>query len=195
MFKKVRKLAFGVGVNDTDYAVAPKINSKVVICPYFRAWHNMLKRCYCRSYQKKQPTYIGCVVCDEWLLFSNFKSWMEGQSWQGKELDKDILQPGNKVYSPDKCMFVTRAINSLLHIRVAGRDRHPQGVYWDKTARRYRAEMTVYGKKRYIGVYATEDAGARAYRAAKAAHIKTIALHQTPRLCAALLRHSEAMSC
>ena len=42
---------------------------------------------------------------------------MESQEWEGKQLDKDIVIPGNKVYSPDACIFVDKRINNLMTSR------------------------------------------------------------------------------
>jgi hypothetical protein len=203
-----RKPAYGIGINDADYAVSTEVNGKRVTCPFYRAWHNMLKRCYSEASHAVQPTYKECGVCDEWLIFSRFRSWMEKQDWRGKELDKDILRPGNKVYSPDNCMFVTRQINSLLHVRG---DRTtplkpithvrqlentlPQGVWFDLGAGKFRAEFTANGKKHYVGLFRDSRAAALAYRKAKAAHIKEVAMQQEPRLRDALIRHSEALLC
>lgn len=105
----------GVGINDSDYVVQKKETIKgidgkrkqrlVWICPYYRAWQSMLVRAYSKSYHKRRPTYIGCSVSEEWKTFSNFKSWMEGQVWEGKQLDKDLLVEGNKVYSEETCVL------------------------------------------------------------------------------------------
>lgn len=67
------RLVFGVGINDADYAVQPKINGVQVCCLFYRKWKNMLERCYYPKELVKHPTYQGCVVCDEWIYFSNFK--------------------------------------------------------------------------------------------------------------------------
>lgn len=184
-----RKPVFGVGINDADYVVCGKHGT----CPYYKAWQNMLKRCYCDSYQAKQPTYVGCTVCDEWLSFSVFRAWMEKQDWRGKELDKDILVPGNRVYSPETCLFVTRQINSLLNVREPSP--FPQGVYFDVSSGKFRAEFTANGKKTYIGVFRTPREAGIAYKRAKAKHITKVAMSQPPRLRVALLRHSEALAC
>jgi len=51
----------------------------------------MLTRCY---YQKRldiRPSYEECIVCEEWLTFSNFKKWTEQQDWEDKQLDKDFF--------------------------------------------------------------------------------------------------------
>jgi len=187
-------LIYGIAINDAEYAVSPEIDGKTVYCPFYRAWSNMLKRCYNHKYQKKQPTYIGCSVCDEWLKFSAFRKWMETQDWKNKELDKDILNPGNKVYSPENCMFVSRAINSLLHVR-SRRNQLPQGVWFDLGAGKFRAEFTANGKKKYIGLYRNALEAWAAYRNAKAAHIRSVAVQQDERLSAALMRHADALVC
>jgi hypothetical protein len=108
-----RKPVHGVGINDADYEIHPTINGKKAMCKYYRSWHSMLERCYSKKVQARQPAYKGCTVCDEWLTFSNFKSWMIKQEWQGKALDKDIRVKGNKVYSPETCMFVTAKENTV----------------------------------------------------------------------------------
>ena len=81
-----------------------------------KIWHRMLDRCYSPYYQKRNPSYIGCRVCDEWLLFSNFYKWvlspLSGYK-KGYHLDKDILVKGNKVYGPETCCFVPSEINEM----------------------------------------------------------------------------------
>lgn len=86
----------------------------------------MLQRCYDTKFHKHRPTYRGCIVCEEWLTFSNFKKWMEKQDWEGKQLDKDLLVFGNKVYSPDTCVFIDLAMNTF----ISGCDTSSGGYYW-----------------------------------------------------------------
>tara|TARA_R110000764_G_scaffold89387_1_gene170896 strand:+ start:1201 stop:1839 length:639 start_codon:yes stop_codon:yes gene_type:complete len=79
----------------------------------YRAWSNMLTRCYRGSYAEKNPTYKDCTVCDEWHDFQNFASWFNGNYTEGLHLDKDIKTEGNKVYSPLTCLFVSPADNAI----------------------------------------------------------------------------------
>ena len=139
------KLVYGVGINDADYVVKEwetigyvkgKRKQKIVWeCPYYRVWVNMLKRCYSTKYKEIRPTYEGCVVSDEWLTFSNFKSWMDCQDWEGKQLDKDILFERNKIYSADTCVFVTPMVNSFTTDSGAARGEWMIGVNWYKGMR------------------------------------------------------------
>ena len=126
------KLIFGIGINDADYVVQPTINGKRVMCPYYRTWKSMLNRCYDHKYQERQPTYKGCHVYPEWISFMNFRKWMMTQDWAGKELDKDLLVRGNKVYSPMTCAFVDRATNSFTNDCVRARGDYPIGVSFHK---------------------------------------------------------------
>lgn len=125
-----RKLLFGVAVNDSDVIVFNAAAKRR--CMYYVRWRNMLVRCYSQKYQEKHPTYAGCTVCDEWLAFSNFKAWMIEQDWKGKQLDKDILVAGNKVYSPDTCVFVDARINAFIIDGNSRRGDCMLGVHFNK---------------------------------------------------------------
>lgn len=158
--ERKRKLVYGVGVNDVDYKVYEYeyINGKQKIvwtCRFYRRWYHMLGRCYSQKYQTKKPTYKGCTVCEDWLLFSNFKSWMEQQDWEGNQLDKDLLVEGNKVYSPDTCVFVTSRVNNFTIDRGIDRGDYPIGVCKDQG--KYRASCSSEGQTIYLGLYNTPE--------------------------------------
>ena len=80
-------------------------------------WGDMIKRCYDEKQLKRRPSYIGVTVCDEWLCYANFKEQYDKNIYEIKDermqLDKDILIKGNKVYSPEACVFVPQRINVL----------------------------------------------------------------------------------
>lgn len=61
------------------------------------------------------------------------------------DLDKDILVKGNKVYSPDTCVFVPHSINGLFTGCNKGRNKrkYPLGVYYDSGKKKYRANMNL----------------------------------------------------
>jgi hypothetical protein len=72
-----------------------------------KTWTGMLERCYSEKCHARNPTYKECSVCDEWHNFQNFAKWFFKNYIKGFELDKDIKVKGNKIYSPDTCIFVS----------------------------------------------------------------------------------------
>lgn len=184
-----RKPIYGVGINDADYITQATIDGKRVRCPFNSVWHNMIKRCYSDVSQKERPTYKGCTVCNEWLTFSDFKLWMIKQDWKGKSLDKDILIQGNKIYSPDRCVFVTQEMNCLLLDNKAIRGTLPIGVSLFKRDGNYHSQIKINGINVHLGYHDTPELAHKAYKVAKYAHIKEIALQQTEPLRSALLKY------
>lgn len=154
----------GVGINDANYLVGNT-------CPFYKTWLSMMERCYSPRNLKTRPNYKGCVVYVDWHTFSVFKEWMLCQDWQGKQLDKDLLIQGNKIYGPDTCLFVSGHINTLLSTKKSRE--LPTGV--NKQGIRYKASMQKYGKLKHIGVYDTVDLAYSAYIQEKAAYIREIA--------------------
>lgn len=122
------RLVYGIGINDAGYVVRPIINNKEVWCPFYKAWKGMLDRCYNKKWQLINNTYSSCLVDERWHRFSEFRRWMESQDWKGKELDKDILVKGNKVYSPETCAFVDGATNTFVVDCLSARGSLPVGV-------------------------------------------------------------------
>lgn len=167
--RKKSKLVYGVGVNDADYAVCRKVNGKLVRCLFYESWTGMLERCYSEKYQARKPTYIGCSVCDEWLTFSNFKLWMEKQDWHGKQLDKDLLVEGNKVYSPDMCTFVDGATNKFATDHGAARGKWPIGVCFHKHVGKLMAQCSnpFTGKRERLGYFNCPNQAHLAWRKRK----------------------------
>lgn len=188
------KYIHGVGLNDADYIVKKTVKGREVCCPYYSAWKHMLSRCYSKKLQDRCPTYKGCSVCGEWLYFMNFRAWMIGQDWKGKQLDKDIIKPYNKIYSPENCVFVDQSLNKLLTNSAAIRGKYPQGVYLNKNSNKYQAYIKIEGIKKSLGYFNDVTIAAKAYIKAKYDHILSIASKQTDeRVKAGLMLHAEIM--
>lgn len=176
---KPKKLVYGVGINDADYAVNKQETIRYVdgtqkrkliwACPYYRAWADMLVRCYSAKFQKRRPTYVGCTVSAEWHTFSNFKAWMEKQDWEGKQLDKDLLFEGNKVYSPETCVFVTPMVNSFTTDSGSARGKWLIGVSWHKLTERFQSNCSnpFTNKKETLGFFDCEQQAHEAWRKRK----------------------------
>jgi len=184
-----RKLIHGVGINDADYVVRPTVNGKTVICPFYITWTHMLERCYRPNFHAKHPTYVGCSVSKEWLIFSNFRSWMVKQDWENKHLDKDLLIQGNKVYSPETCLFVTPAINTLLIDSGAIRGKYPIGVSFHKPTSKFKSQCKAGGKNKHLGYFNTPEEASDAYKLFKYEVIAETAIQQNEPLRSALLNY------
>lgn len=105
--KATPKLIYGVAINDAEYITQSRNGS----CPIYMRWKYMLDRCY----SPRESSFGKAFITNEWLRFSFFHAWMSGQNWVGLELDKDILIPGNRIYSAEACCFVPQYLNNLLN--------------------------------------------------------------------------------
>lgn len=93
-------------------------------------WISMLSRCYNLNMHTREPAYMGCTVCSEWLCFQNFAEWYYKQiDADGFALDKDVIVKGNKTYGPEFCALIPKQINNLFEKRLAKRGLYPIGVY------------------------------------------------------------------
>ena len=175
----MNKLVHGVGVNDLGYRTqvweelpkngGKRIQKSVFRCKYYEVWESMLERCHSKKFLERKPTYIGTSVCSEWLSATIFKTWMEKQDWHGKCLDKDIIAPGSKLYSPDTCAFVLQATNSFVLASDASRGKCPIGVDLYKRTGKYRARCRnpFTGKKENLGYFSTPEEAHEAWRKRK----------------------------
>jgi hypothetical protein len=127
-----------------------KVSIHQVITDVYKSWSSMLRRCYSENSAHMNRTYFNKVkVCDEWHNFQNFGDWYEENKYECKgrlHVDKDILFPGNKIYSPNTCILVPQNINALF-INSPNKNGLPNGVR--KIAKgKYEAifNSNVYGK-------------------------------------------------
>lgn len=182
------KLICGVGINDADYSISSyditigdrgnkKKGKRLWICPFYRVWSSMLHRCYGKRSVVVNSTYYGCTVYGDWHRFSIFKKWMETQEWEGKHLDKDLLVRGNKIYSPETCIFVSMQVNIFLIDRGRHRGKYMIGCYWDKKSCGYRAfcNNPITAKQEHLGIFSTEQEAHDAWLAKKLEHARTLA--------------------
>lgn len=194
------RIVKGVGINDADYKLNEWLNldrvegkqkQKLVWrCPFYKTWMSMLNRCYSEKFLEKNPTYKGCSVSENWLRFSNFKSWMEKQDWEGKHLDKDILFKGNKIYSEETCIFVTKRINNFIEEKEAGRGPHPIGVSFNKYSQKYEAYcQKASGGRKFLGLFDCPNMAHEAWLAYKLEQATILAAEQEDsRLAEALIK-------
>ena len=128
-----------------------KINNKKTKA--YEVWMKMLQRCYDPYFINKHLTYKDCFVCEEWHNFQNFCKWFYKNYYEcnGEQmcLDKDILCKGNKIYSPETCIFVPQRINNLFIKSNVIRGKYPIGVYWHKKSNKLIAQCQIIDDDKY----------------------------------------------
>ena len=170
---------YNVGITGDKYPA--RINGKDT--KEYKAWTDMLKRCFDEKEKQRYPTYRDATCCDEWLFFENFHEWLHKQEnfeeWYNGDLwalDKDILFKGNKIYSPETCCLVPENVNALFNKHDAKRGEYPIGVTKSQYGFWARCSNPLTGKRKSLGVHRTpEGAFYSGYKSYKEALIKQIA--------------------
>lgn len=142
------------GINDADYAVKD--------CPFYNRWRHLLDGVFSEVYHKRRPTYTPVTICDEWLTFSCFKSWVESSPWEGLEIDKDLFSGVH--YSPETCVMIPRVLNTFLKGSTCGL----QGSHLHKSGK-WVASCSDPLKRHtsYLGLFLTEEEAHIAWKTRK----------------------------
>jgi hypothetical protein len=171
-----QKLTYGIGYNSYR-------QRKELGMPYFtsksgnrarKAWDNMMRRCY----RSKQSAYKDCRVCRKWHDYQEFAEWYASQPYAYKsdsELDKDILDPLNMIYSPDHCSLAPKQINLLFKDSRKLRGRLPRGVYEHSSKQGFVARISKNGKSVELGRFESIDCAFEAYKRARQEYGKELA--------------------
>ena len=162
------KLVYGVGFNDKTKPTC--VDGKKV--KEYDLWHDMLKRCFSEKYQTHKPTYKGCNVSDNFLNYSYFYDWCQGQIGFGKvdengrcwQLDKDLLFIGNKTYSETACVFIPQEINKFFNENSNTRGEYPVGVCFHKRDGKFVAHGSINGKRQHLGYFNTPQEAFTVYK-------------------------------
>ena len=168
--KSLRRLVFGVGKNDSWYKTSVMINGKLERCDIYKVWVHMLERCYSEKYQERFESYKDALVCDEWLLFSNFLKWAEPRWKKGFHLDKDIKGLGCKIYSPENCIFLSPRINGLFIDSKSRRGNLPLGISIQNG--KFKVSCSDGSRQVHVGYYKNISDASSAYKSFKAKVVK-----------------------
>lgn len=181
----------GVGyVGEGVYPMTYYRKGKKYHTPAYEVWSSKIKNCYGNT--KMSHVYQDVTFCQEWLCFQVFAKWFYEQVriyGKGGFVDKDLLFLGNKIYSPETCVYIPPAVNSLF----TGASGNINGVHFDNTKKKWVAQiqnglLCSNGKKRqtYLGMYVDKSLADTAYYEAKLAHVKSVALKYQEKLPEAL---------
>ena len=171
---------YGIGyIGEGDYRVSENGKPTRV----YDTWKSMIQRCYDEKFHEKNPTYKNCSVTDEWYNFQNFAKWYYENYYEidGEKmnLDKDILHKGNKIYSPENCIFVPQTINSLFTKSDKSRGDSVIGTSLRKNGK-YQVRCSLINpetgksKNEYLGLYDTQEKAFEIYKYYKEKNIKEV---------------------
>lgn len=168
----IKPSVYGVGIVGTKYPTSK--NGKTI--KEYKTWSGMIERCFCKRNYRRWETYKDKECCEEWINYENFYEWLHSQEnfdkWlNGSKwcLDKDILNKGNKVYSPDTCCLVPQNVNLIFVTKRKGREKLPVGVRYVKN------KYVAANRGEYLGRYSTLEEAFLTYKKAKEEHIKKVA--------------------
>ena len=144
-------------INDLD-----KPTKGDVIYSKFRSIH----------YKKGKRFYEDITVHPDWYYRSKFENWYNEQKElqpmiDTLEIEKDILVPNNRMYSPDTCIFVPDWFNLQFLERGKSRGSYPLGV-----CPYHKGFISNIGDgsgktKTYLGYFPTEELAHIAWQQAK----------------------------
>jgi len=159
----------GIGVNDLRGKIDTS-NSKS-----YSIWKGIIRRCYSKE-KVKFKCYTKVEVCEEWLLYSNFKKWydenfplkLEQEGWE-IQIDKDLLSGENKIYSPETCIFLPRKINGFLSNKQNSNTSGIIGVNYIKKNNSWIAQIRNFDNhdRIYLGCYSNNKTAAKVYMEAR----------------------------
>lgn len=175
---ELRTLIYGVGINDVMISEFTKTRT-------WKVWCGIIRRTDNRDpvWIDKKSSYKDCTLDPRWFKLSVFKEWIEQwDDFENKEVDKDILIPGNLHYGPDTCLMVRRIVNQWFKPQDENKSDLPRGVCWNsgwkkgKSPKPYRAQINPLqvidgevkiGKRTALGHFLTEEEASDAFQKAR----------------------------
>lgn len=128
----------------------------------YQTWCNMHKRCY---KENSNRYYIyggrGIKVCERWHTLENFINDMHGSWKEGLSIDR-IDNDGN--YEPSNCRWVTREVQARNRTIIQSNNTSGfKGVSYQKSRKKYIAQIVVNGINKNLGRFNTAEEAAYRY--------------------------------
>lgn len=138
-------------------------------------WYGLKSRCKPGASQDKRPNYKGCTIGFSGI--DHFKAWAIEQpgydcfdeNGRRYQLDKDLIRPGNRVYSPDFCSIVPARINTLM---LDCGSKKSTGASYHKVTGKWQARVQTLEGREYLGLFETRELAHYVWRAKKSSAIK-----------------------
>lgn len=161
----------GLGEFKTHITTSTKVISKE-----YNVWRGMIRRCYDEEKLKQFPSYRDCSVHPEWHNFQNFAKWYTSHKYYDTdyELDKDLLVPNNRIYTPDTCTLIPKELNLLFLEGAQSKTGLPLGITMSSDgSNRFQVRLSMNGKRKHIGYYHCIEKAKHAYMVAKTNHVES----------------------
>lgn len=144
------------------------VGSKTPV-PAYQHWVKMKERCS-EKYQSKYPTYIGVTYTEEWSdydIFYEYITTIKGYGCRTENgvlfnLDKDIIEKGNKIYCPGKVCLIPSELNTLLTLSKNSRGMLPLGI--SLNSEKYMVTLSYDGKNKNLGRYDSLEEAVGVYK-------------------------------
>lgn len=125
-----------------------------------------------RTYKHSNNLFESREAFVEWC--KNQENFMtkdeKGRYWA---IDKDIIMPFNKQYSPERCCFVPPEINMLF--RSTEQSSLMRGVIKNTSCRsRFSAKISIRGKSHLVGIFDTEFEAHQAWQEATISKLRNV---------------------
>lgn len=130
--------------------------------PLYKVWSDMKTRCY-NPKSKNYQNYggMGTTVCDRWKeSFQDFYNDVSEGYEKGLELDR-TNNDGD--YEPANVRWVTPHQNLMNRGSHKDSTSKYKGVFWNKSASKWVAQVTKDGKRHHLGYFTDETEAALAY--------------------------------
>lgn len=136
---------------------------------FYKVWSDMIKRVYGEEYHKIKPTYKNIKLCEGWHNYQNFAKWSEDNYVEGWKLDKDIICPDCKIYSPETCAYVPNEVNGIFSSSKSTRGDLPMGVI------RHKKHYETYFRGKFLAYGFDIEVLFNVYKQARETYIKELA--------------------
>lgn len=135
----------------------------------YQCWVTIFQRCYSGDFEN----YNDCNIDKSWYSFQNFAKWYDNNYVKDWQLDKDILNKGNKIYSEKTCCFVPKSINVAFTNSKKVRGKYPIGVSIQKGV--FYAHININSDLKHLGIFNTAEEAFKTYKKEKEKYLKSLA--------------------
>lgn len=115
----------------------------------YYAWLGLRKRCSKKYFERKYYADRGIKVCERWQ--NSFENFLEDMGIAPSPVHSVERKNNEKGYSPENCKWVTPLIQSRNKRVYISNASGISGVTWDKRIKKWAVNISVSGKRIWLG--------------------------------------------